>query len=129
MATEVPGLVISIEAGQDLSSDQYKVVVIASDGQVDVAGGAQTAIPVGVLQNKPSAAGSAATVMVSGVTKAIAGNTIASGGLVSPSAVVAGRLDAADAATDVIMGMALVGGAVGDIITVLLFGGPGGEIV
>ena len=48
---------ITLEAGQDLSTKQYKFMTLASDGQIDptaAAGGKA----IGVLQNKPNAAGS-----------------------------------------------------------------------
>ena len=128
MAYENPGKVITIEAGGNLSSDQYTLMVLASDGQVDQSSNTSTNTPIGVLQNKPAAAGRAATIMVSGVTKVIAGETIAIGDLVCQSSVAAGRVDTAGTSTDVIIGMATLGGAVGETISVLLFGGPGGEI-
>lgn len=132
MAYEIAGFLLPYEAGADLSSDQYKLVTVATDGQIDVTTsqsvGSSVDIPVGVLQNKPGAQGEEASIMVKGVTKAIAGETIAIGELVTASTVTDGRMDDADGATDVILGMCLEGGAAGEIITVLLFGGPGGEI-
>lgn len=129
MATEQPGFKITLEAGQDLSADQYKLVTLAIDGQVDVTGAARTNRPIGILQNKPDAAGKAAELVISGVSKAIAGEAIEEGELVSASSAVAGRVDDADTATDVIIGMALTPAAVaGTIISILLFGGAGGEV-
>ncbi len=132
MAFEDPGKTITLEAGQDLSSDQYKLVTLASDGQVDVTTsqsvGDSTDTPIGILQNKPSAAGVAAEVMVSGISKVIAGETVAIGDLITASTVADGRVDTAGASTDVIIGMAVTGGDVGETISVLLFGGPGGEV-
>lgn len=64
---------ITCEAGADLSTLQHHFVVMASDGQVDnvqSAGGDAD----GVLLNKPSAAGRAATVQVGGVAKVKAGS-------------------------------------------------------
>lgn len=127
MTYEIPGQIITLPAGQDLSSDQFKLVALASDGQVDVVATTSTLAVVGVLQNKPSAAGYAAEIMVSGVTKCIAGETIDEGEYVCPSAVTAGRVDDADTATDRIIGMALTGGAAGEYISVLLM--PGGAQV
>lgn len=128
MAFEDPGKVITIEAGGNLSSDQYTLMVLASDGQVDQSSNTSANTPIGVLQNKPAAAGRAATIMVSGITKVVAGETVAIGALVCQSSVAAGRVDAAVSGTDVIIGMAITGGDVGETISVLLFGGPGGEI-
>ena len=132
MAFEDQGKTITLEAGQDLSSDQYKLVTLASDGQDDVTTsqsvGDSTDTPIGILQNKPSAAGVAAEVMVSGISKVIAGETVAIGDLITASTVADGRVDTAGAPTDVIIGMAVTGGDVGETISVLLFGGPGGEV-
>ncbi len=128
MAFEDPGKQITLEAGASLSSDQYKLVSLASDGQVDVTGATATNTPIGILQNKPSAAGTAAQIMIDGISKAIAGETIAAGELVGPSTDTAGRVGDADTTGDVIIGMAITGGDAGETISVLLFGGSGGEI-
>ena len=128
MAFEDPGKSISFDAGANLSSDQYKLVTLASDGRVDVTGATRTNTPIGILQNKPSAAGQAAEIMVDGISKAIAGETIAAGELVGPSSDTAGRVGDADTITNVIVGMAITGGAAGETISVLLFGGSGGEV-
>lgn len=67
MAYENPGQCITLKAGGDLSSSQFKFVKLNSSGEVvDVA--ANTDQPIGVLQNNP-ASGGAASVMVAGVTK------------------------------------------------------------
>lgn len=127
MAYEIPGFTITVEAGSDLSSDQFKLVTLASDGQIDVTTNTSTTAVLGVLQNKPSAAGRAAEVMVYGITKVIAGETIDEGEFVCPSSVTAGRVDDADTATDRIVGIALSPGDAGELISVLLL--PGGAQV
>lgn len=127
MAYEIPGMILPMEAGASLASDQFKLVTLATDGQVDVTGGASTNLPIGILQNKPSAAGQAASVMVSGVSKGICGVTLDEGNLVTASEVIDGRLDVAGTSTDVIIGMALEAGDAGEIVAIYLFGGPGGE--
>ena len=114
MATQQAQHLISLEAGQDLSSKQFFFVSIASDGQVDPTGNGAAA--AGVLQNDPSVAGSAATVCVGGVTKVSVGATVAAGA--------AGASDAAGecvpaASGDVILGTALEGGTDGAIISIL----------
>ena len=60
--TTIPGL----EAGEDLSNDQYKFVKLTDDFEVKKAGAGEMAI--GVLQNAPDN-GEAATVAVFGKTK------------------------------------------------------------
>lgn len=56
---------VAYEAGQDLSSHQFRIVAIASDAQVDPATDGNTP-PLGVLMNKPSAAGYEAEVAIEG---------------------------------------------------------------
>ena len=74
----------TFEAGQDLSSKQFYFVTMASDGQVDPTGdGAQA---TGVLQNKPDAAGKAATVAVGGRSKVSAGAAVSVGANVASDA-------------------------------------------
>lgn len=65
---EVPLFSVSREAAADLSTHQYKFVKLDSNGRV-AAIAAATDVPFGILQNKPSALGIAAEVMVSGVSE------------------------------------------------------------
>lgn len=127
MTFQDPGVDHSFEAGTTLIAAQHLFVTLASDEAVDLAAKASTATPVGVLQNDPILA-DMGTVRVSGMTKLVAGETIAAGQLITASAVTAGRCDVADATGNVILGMARTGGDAGEVITVMLFGGPGGEI-
>lgn len=65
MATHKRVTSIAYAAGADYSSSQFRIVGIASDGQVDpLADG--TTMPIGVLLNKPAAAGAGAEVAVAG---------------------------------------------------------------
>lgn len=119
MAYELPGTgSYSIEAGSDLSAAQYKFVTIASDGQIDVAGAGANVD--GVLQNKPDAAGQAATVHRFGITKVVCGEAITVGTRVKSDA--SGR--AVSASTGNGLGKALTATAVaGELVTVLLESG------
>jgi len=84
MAYEIPCLNITLPAGGDLSSSQYKFVKLNSSGQVvDIA--AATDIPAGVLQNNP-ASGGAAEVAVIGVTKLQGDADLAKGAQIGTSA-------------------------------------------
>jgi hypothetical protein len=77
MATENKILDLAFPAAEDLSSDQYKFVVLTTDGTVrrpDV----DTEAAVGILQNAP-AAGEAASVRVLGVSKLQAAEPLAIG--------------------------------------------------
>lgn len=75
----------TFEAGGDLSADQFKFVSLAADGQVDVTASAG-GNAIGVLLNNPSAAGYAATVVVSGDVMVKAGGTITAGDQIQSSA-------------------------------------------
>lgn len=68
----------TLKATVDLSSYQHKAVIAGSaDDLCGPAGAAANAI--GVLENKPAAAGRAASVTVFGVTKGRSGGTIVAG--------------------------------------------------
>lgn len=68
---------VTMEAGQDLSDHQYRLVSLASDGQVDPTGAGASA--VGVLMNDPSSAGRAAEVAIGGVVPVEFGGSVAIG--------------------------------------------------
>ena len=117
MSFQFPGMQITFEAGADLSTKQFFAVAIAADQQVDPSGaGLQS---VGVLQNKPSAAGRAATVMINGVTKASAGAAIAVNDAVAAAA--DGQFVTA-APGDIVLGIALEAAAAADEIIAVLLG-------
>jgi hypothetical protein len=110
---------VSLVAGGDLSSLQYRFVKLNSSGQV-VTIAAATDRPIGVLQNAP-ASGGVAEVLVSGGTKLVLGGTVTEGGIVSPSST--GTAVAIVAGTDTtkyICGTALTEGASGEIITAVV---------
>jgi hypothetical protein len=71
MSYEIPGFTRSYEAAGDLTTSYLKFVKLSGTALVAVAAATDDAI--GVLQNKPSAAGIASTVMISGVTRAVNG--------------------------------------------------------
>lgn len=120
MAYENPVLVKSYNAGEDLSTHQYKAVEFAS-GSVQRTN-AITDVAVGVLQNDPSI-NQTAVVMHAGITKAIANAAIAQGAKCSVTA--AGKLQTA-VSTQHVLGIALEAAAAdGDIFTLMLTpGGP-----
>jgi hypothetical protein len=116
MASENIVQSITLPAAADLSSSQFKLVTVNSSGQAALANA--TALVVGVLQNKPSAAGQAATVAVHGVSKAVAGGAITAGARVTADA--SGNAIAAASAGDAVLGVALTGAASGDVFPVLI---------
>jgi len=65
------GDVVSFKAAGDLSSDQYRAVYISAENTVDTCGTtAANMKSMGILQNKPDAAGKAADVQIGGISKA-----------------------------------------------------------
>lgn len=114
MSSKQSEVLVSLVAGADLSAKQYFFVAVSADGQIDPAG--DGAMADGVLQNKPDAAGKAATVAIGGITQVICGGTVTRGGPVASDA--AG--EAVDAATgDIILGTALETGADGQVISII----------
>jgi hypothetical protein len=121
-----PGLV----AGADLSAQQFRFVKLNATGQV-VACSVAGESAFGVLQDKPDAAGRAASVATLGVSKVLAGATIAPNDLVATDAqgravpAVKASTNTADAgaASDPLVashvqGVAMTGGALGQLISV-----------
>lgn len=94
MSFEIPGFVLGTEvAAADLSTKQHFAVKIVSGG-INLAGAGEAAI--GILQNDPTS-GQSAEVMVSGVSYAVAGGTVAKGDLIAADS--AGKLVVATKAT------------------------------
>lgn len=114
MALETPIWNLSLEAGADLSSNQYYAIDLNSSGQAVLAGaGAKI---VGVVQNAP-VSGEAATVMVLGRSKGIAGAAVTAGAELEIDA--SGRFITLSTGTSV--GFALESATqAGDIISVVL---------
>jgi len=68
---------ISRTASGDLSSSQYHAMVVNASGQLAAA--SATGAMDGLLQNKPDAAGDAATLGIDGVSKAVVGASVTAG--------------------------------------------------
>ena len=81
MSTEIKVLDISKEAGEDLTADQYRIVVLDATSLKVRRPDAATDIPLGVLQNAPLI-GEAAVVrpLGGGISKIQLGATPAAGG-------------------------------------------------
>lgn len=94
MATESNLTCITLQAAGDLSTKQYYCMKVSAADTVTTITAAGTPV-IGILQNKPSAAGEAAQVAVAGVSKVVAGAAVAAGALVK--ALANGKVD--DAAT------------------------------
>src|SRR3989304_5881431 len=107
MPGQAGGNLITLPASADLSASQFCAVKVDSNGQVALAQG-NAAIPdqiIGILQNKPAAAGRPAVIQTNGVSKAKAGGALATIG-VKVSSTAAGELVAA-VTTDIIVGVLL----------------------
>jgi len=120
MVYEIDTLDISLLAAGDLSSYQYRFVKLSADNTVDVCGNGEQAI--GVLQNKPTAAGQAARVRVFGVSRVAAhDNSLTYGVLVGSQAV--GRGVGVSANLAMFHGVVLYGATAQDeLASVLLTG-------
>src|SRR5574343_241831 len=77
MAFEQMVLDMSFPAAEDLSSDQYRLVVLTSAGTVRRPD-SETEVALGILQNAP-ASGEAASVRILGVSKLVANDAIGIG--------------------------------------------------
>ena len=115
---------ITLEAGGDLSADQWKFVTLAADGQIDVHAAA-TDMPTGVLLNNPAAAGQAAEVAVEGIVKVEASAAITVGANVTTTAA---GLAATAVATDSIVGIAMSTAGVAGVLVEVLFGYRGAAV-
>jgi hypothetical protein len=119
------GVVMTFPADEDLSNDQFRIVVLdASSGQVRRPNAA-TDIPLGVLQNAPAAAGDPAEVMLFGpVTKMQVGaGAQAIGAIVSGEYVSATDAGKGIAAVSTMYPVGVVVGAAGaedDLASVML---------
>lgn len=118
MAIEIPGFKYSLQAAADLSTHQFKALVIDSNGRAALAGTAGLPI-AGILQNKPNALGVACEITQSGISKMVCSGAITAGARVSTTN--AGQAQAA-ATGHVVIGYALETGAANKVIAVLLTG-------
>jgi len=124
MATENKVIDLSFEAGEDLSADQYRFVVLDTTTAKVRRPNAATDIPIGVLQNAPAsgAAASVSPVGCGGVSKIVLGATLTAGVLATleyVDAADAGKAKAA-ATTAYTAGILIEGGSEDDLGSILL---------
>ena len=119
MAYELgPQTIVSLSAAEDLSGSQYMVVYCDANGAAALNNDGGTEIPLGILQNAPTA-GQTAEVVVAGVTKAMANSGFALQNLLA-------AVDADGMLSNVIAGDYVVGqpltapGGAGEIFTALV---------
>jgi hypothetical protein len=96
-AHAIPILLKTFTAAGDLSSAQYKIMKQSADNTVTTCTGA-TDLPVGILQNAPSAAGQPAIVMIVGISPVSADAALSVGAQYGTSA--DGQADAKTVGTD-----------------------------
>lgn len=124
MAYELVKAKLSWPADEDLTADQFKVVVLdATSGKVRRPNAA-TDIPLGILQNAPKADEEAVVALIGcgGVSKVVLGATLAIGVIIGGEyndAADAGKAIAA-VATMYPVGVVLLGGAEDELASVLL---------
>jgi len=122
MGFEIPGFKLGTQVANADLDDRYRFVVQNTSGKIAQVG-TTGAKALGVLQS-PAIAGEAAEVMVSGVSKVVAGAAIANTGPITSDS--QGRAITA-AATHTVNGIALeTAAAAGEVIAVLL--GYGGVV-
>ena len=110
---------LSAKAAGDLSANQYHFVRFSAADEVNVASLNTAEDWAGVLQNKPAAAGRAATVMWIGETKITAGGALTVNDLVTTNG--SGRAASAGD-THAVFGRILeTAAADGDVVRMLLF--------
>jgi hypothetical protein len=117
MAFEKGGLIVNFEANADLSAKQYRAVKMVTGSKVDVCSAA-TDVAVGILQNKPSAAGQTADVMIFGLSKVDSDAALAVGNLISTSS--DGQLQVAVATNYPIGHVVFASGAAGELATAII---------
>jgi hypothetical protein len=116
--TGVPGMPGSLSPN---SAKQFRFVKVTASKTAGLAVAATNEIPIGVLQNKPQNVGDAATVGFAGISMVEAGGTIAAGAGVKVDST--GRPVTWVGGTDapnLRVGVAVLAGAVGQLISVLL---------
>lgn len=106
---------VSLVAAGDLSTKQFHAVGVNSAGRAAIADADDQLI--GIVQNNP-AAGQAANVAYGGISKAVLGGNVTAGNRVTANA--SGQIIAAASAGDSVIGVALGGGASGEIVSILV---------
>jgi len=125
MATENKVIDLGLIADEDLSNDQYRIMVMDTTSGRVRRPNAATDIPIGILQNAPAAAGDPATVRplgCGGTSKVQLGATLTAGAIIQcefVSAADAGKAIAA-VATGYPAGLLITGGVEDDLVEVLL---------
>lgn len=129
MVTENTLQIIPVEADEDLSNDQYRFVTLDSTSGRARRPNALAERSLGVLQDKPAAAGRAAAVCVLGLTKVVAAAALTVGALVSPEYISAADAGKARVSTtgDFIHGIVVEAAAAEDDLATIMLYPPSGD--
>ena len=126
VAYEIDTLDITMLAARDLSSYQYCFVKVSADNTVDYATAGTDKI-LGILQNKPAAAGDSARVRVFGVSRLVCVDTSVSYGdwvTATDNASYKGQGVATTTGKDVVPGFCLQGADTAHEVAVVMLSGP-----
>jgi len=104
---------LTVSAAADLSAKQYHIVKLTADNTINLCDGVDD-VPLGVLQNKPGAAGRAAVVRIAGISKLEAGASLSAGAIVATST---GAKAQAAVSTQHVLGQLIDGAGSGEIAT------------
>jgi hypothetical protein len=109
---------LAFRAGSDFRGDQFRIVELTGNAhEVDLAGLGDA--PVGVLQNNPNS-GEAATVLLAGISKCIAGGTVNAGKKVSAAATGFATQTISGGVELAVFGRAMTAASSGGIFTLLI---------
>lgn len=124
MANNEDGPEISLKAAGNLSSHQFKIMTLDTDGKAKLADDPDDPVEpmLGILQNKPDTEDLPAVIRVDGVAKVEGGASIDEGVWVTCDG---SGLLAAAVANDNILGLTLEPAVSGEVHTILLRQSPG----
>lgn len=119
MANNRRPITISVAASADLSASQYRAVYLVGIPARAAVDTSNATAPIGIMLNKPAAAGRAAEIAILGVAKMEAGAAVAAGQRVTQ--VAGGRGSPTLTAVDEVVGLALTAAAgSGELFEVLV---------
>jgi len=117
LAIEVNIFDMPMKAAGDLSAKQYYGMKVSADFTVTTAGAADAAL-IGILQNKPAAAGRSASVRKVGISKVVLGGTVAAGDRLTTDS--SGKLIKTTTSNNRYCAIAIEGGDSGDTVSAVM---------
>lgn len=115
------GCIGNLVADSSMASNQYKIVKMSTTNNTFSLCSVDGEVPLGILQDDP-ASGDAGSIMVLGVSKVVAAETLTAGdfygtGASGTAKIIEGTVTGADVG-DMVLGQVLVGAAAGEYATV-----------